>query len=149
MPLNLTRVDYRTLNPRQQENFNFMKISAVLADYGFTTMRLNDDWQGADFVAQHIDGETFLKVQLKGRLAFNKKYCGKGLYIAFFRVPDWYVYPHDEVLERVLSETNIIKDTASWNEKGNYHFPSLSKQLAAILEPYMIGHSAVEGQSPE
>jgi hypothetical protein len=35
----------------------------VLADYGFLTMRLSDDWQGADFIAQHIDG-AFLKVQL-------------------------------------------------------------------------------------
>ena len=42
-------VEYRTLNARQQEAFNFQKVSAVLADYGFVTMRLSSDWQGADY----------------------------------------------------------------------------------------------------
>ena len=66
-------------------------------------MRLSDDWQGADFIAQHIDGETFLKVQLKGRLTFSKKYMDKDLYIAFFENPDWYLFPHDEVLAKVIA----------------------------------------------
>jgi hypothetical protein len=35
-------------------------VSAVLADYGFMTMRLRDDWQGADFIAQHVEGAKFL-----------------------------------------------------------------------------------------
>jgi hypothetical protein len=77
MPLKFTPVDYKALNARQQENYNYFKLSAVLAEYGFSTMRLSDDWQGADLIAQHIDGETFLKVQLKGRLTFNKKYLKK------------------------------------------------------------------------
>jgi len=136
--LNLSLIDYRDLNARQKENFNFLKVSAVLADYGFITMRLTDDWQGADFIAQHIDGETFLKVQLKSRLSFNKKYCGKDLYIVFFHEPDWYLYPHDEVLDCVLSETGI-GTTVSWKERGGYSFPGLSKQMASILEPYKIG----------
>ena len=29
-------------------------------------LRLNDDWQGADFIA--VNGEDMLKIQLKGRL---------------------------------------------------------------------------------
>jgi hypothetical protein len=60
-------------NARQKENFNFQKISAVLADYGFVTMRLSADWQGADFIGLHIDGETALRVQLESRLAFQEK----------------------------------------------------------------------------
>ena len=71
-------------NAKQKENYNFLKVSAILADYGFMTMRLNDDWQGADFIAQHIDGETFLRVQLKGRLWFAKKYMDKSLFIVCF-----------------------------------------------------------------
>ena len=68
-----TKIDPKKLNPREKENYNFLKVSAVLADYGFVTMRLSSDWQGADFIAQHLDGETFLKVQLKSRLTFDKK----------------------------------------------------------------------------
>ena len=83
MALDLKRIDYDALNARQKENYNFLKLSSLLADFGFMTMRLNDDWQGADFIAQHIDGRTFLKVQLKGRLDFRKKYCDKSLYVAF------------------------------------------------------------------
>ncbi len=60
--LNLKKVSYNDLNSRQKENYNYAHVTAVLADYGFTTMRLTDDWQGADFIAQHIDGEQFIKV---------------------------------------------------------------------------------------
>lgn len=63
MPHSFERVTYDSLNARQQEAYNFQKVSAVLADYGFVTIRLTSDWQGADFIAQHKDGE-FLKVQL-------------------------------------------------------------------------------------
>ena len=91
MKLQLNRIDYRELNARQKENYNYQKHSAVLADYGFVTLRLSDDWQGADFIAQHIDGETFLKVQLKGRAVVDKKYEGKDLYIAFSGGSSWYL----------------------------------------------------------
>ena len=137
MALNLARVPYTNLNCRQKENYNFLKVSAVLADYGFMTMRLTDDWQGADFIAQHVDGSTFLKIQLKSRLTFGEKYRGKELYVAFFDDPDWYLYPHDELLDRVLTETGI-RDTLSWSEHGAYSFPGLSQKMKALLEPYKI-----------
>jgi hypothetical protein len=47
----LKKVLYSRLNARQKENFNFQKVSAILADYGFVTLWLSDDWQGADFIA--------------------------------------------------------------------------------------------------
>lgn len=52
---------------------------------------------GADFIAQHIDERTFIKVQLKSRPAFAKKHHGN-LFIAFFNGASWYLYPHEEVL---------------------------------------------------
>ncbi len=72
--LKLQKIDPRTLNARQKENHNFQKISGLLADYGFATIRISDDWKGADFLAQHVDGKTLLRVQLKGRLGIYKKY---------------------------------------------------------------------------
>jgi hypothetical protein len=77
--MNLTRVSYDDLNPRQKENFNFAKLAAQLADYGFAALRLSDDWKGADLIAVHIDGEKDIKVQLKGRLTFERKYLGRSL----------------------------------------------------------------------
>jgi len=49
-PARFDRIDYKTLNSRQKENCNFQKVSAALADYGFVTLRLSDDWQGADLL---------------------------------------------------------------------------------------------------
>ena len=130
-------VEYSALNARQQESYNFAKVSAVLADYGFTTIRLTDDWQGADFIAQHIDGETFLKVQLKGRATIDKKYVGKGIFIAFRDGDDWFLYPHDEVVDVLIAETGI-EGTESWAERGHYNFPRLSRDLRAILDSYRL-----------
>ena len=138
MPLELTRIQYADLNARQKENYNFQKVSAVLADFGFSTLRLTDDWQGADFIAQHVDGETFLKVQLKGRLTFGKKYQGKGLYVAFGHGGTWYLYPHDELLAAVLTETDSVGDTVSWEEHGGYSFSGLGRQVRRLLEPYRV-----------
>ena len=137
MPVELNRVRYRDLNARQKENFNFMKLSAVLADFGFAMLRLTDDWQGADFIAQHIDGDTFLKVQLKGRAVVDKKYEGKDLYIAFPGGSSWYLYPHDEVLREILARTRVGQ-TKSWREKGGYSFPRLTDAIRPILDPYRI-----------
>jgi hypothetical protein len=35
----LKKITYEELNARQKENYNFLKISAVLADYGSEQMR--------------------------------------------------------------------------------------------------------------
>ena len=59
------KIDYDKLTAKQQESYNFQKFSSVLADVGYTTTKLADDWQSADFIAQHIDRKTFIKVQLK------------------------------------------------------------------------------------
>jgi hypothetical protein len=133
--IKLTRVSYAKLNARQKENYNFQKISAVLAEYGFVTFRLSDDWAGADFIAVHLSGSV-LRVQLKSRLTFEKKYCGNELYVAFGVGDTWYLYPHDELLSQVLNVTNIGA-SESW-EKGAYSWPRLSKQLQQILAPYCI-----------
>jgi hypothetical protein len=137
MTLRLSRISYSKLNSRQKENYNFLKVSSLLADYGFVTMRLSDDWQGADFIAQHVDGETFLKVQLKSRLSFGEKYRGKNLYIAFSCEGNWSLYPHDELLAQVLAATGVAA-TLSWGERGGYSFPGLSRQMRALLEQYKI-----------
>jgi hypothetical protein len=131
------RIRYDSLNSRQQEAFNFQKVSAVLAEYGFVTIRLSSDWGGADFIAQHKDGSTFLKVQLKGRLTFDKKYQGRGLHVCFRDHDQWFIYPHDELLEQVLAGSGVA-DTESWRTHGGYYFPRLSKKLRQLLESYRI-----------
>lgn len=137
MSLALQRVLYQNLNGRQQEAYNFQKISGVLADYGFVTIRLSSDWRGADFIAQHLDGATFLKVQLKGRPSFDKEYCGRDLYICFRNADEWFLYPHDEVLKQVL-DAGLLAGTKSWEANGSYHFPKLTRRLKTLLEPHRL-----------
>jgi len=131
------RIRYVDLNAKQKENYNYQKASAVLADYGYVTLRLSDDWQGADFIAQHIDGRTFIRVQLKSRPAFAKKYIGKDLYIAFFDGASWYLYPHDRVLDQLL-DTSQVAQTLSWAERGGYSWRSAPDVLRRLLESYKL-----------
>jgi hypothetical protein len=135
--MDLNKIQYESLNARQKETYNFHKVAAILADYGYTSIRLSDDWEGADFIAVHIDGSTTLRVQLKGRLSFSKKYVGKGLYIAFPHRGGWYLYPHDELLQIIL-EKKSFGLSQSWSVKGDYSFPTLSVELIQLLEPYRI-----------
>lgn len=131
------RIEYRKLNSRQKENFNFQKVAAELADYGFNCMWLNDDWQGADFIACHVDGNTFLKVQLKGRLTLEKKYNDKDIYVAFNQDEQWYIYPHDQ-LQSELLEMGFMLGSKSWEGNGGYSWPNIPKSLAKHMSQYAV-----------
>lgn len=109
------RIEYSSLNARQKENYNFHKVAGALAEYGYNSMRLNDDWQGADFIA--IKDNEMMKIQLKGRFTIDKKYIGKNIYIAFIEDGIVKIYFHDDVINS-LSEG--IKNTKSWRLNGIY-----------------------------
>ena len=133
--MNFTRVRYDDLNSRQKENFNFAKLGAQLADYGFTALRLSDDWKGADLIAVHIDGEMDVKVQLKGRLTFEHKYLGRSLWIAFRKDDTWYLYDHDLLFGSVRER---IENSESWREHGGYSWPTLPKWAHQLLAEYRL-----------
>ncbi len=135
--MKLKLIQYEDLNARQKENYNFQKVAAKLADYGYNCLHLTDDWQGADFIAVHVDGEQFLKVQLKGRMVFDKKYNGKDIYIAFIQDETFYLYPHDEVQDKLLA-AGRLKGTQSWDEVGHYLFPSIPKKQKSIMDEFII-----------
>lgn len=122
----MKKINYSNLNARQQEIYNFQKVSAIFADFGYTTVKLSDDWMGADFIAISFDGSQDLKVQLKGRLTFEKKYIGKEIYICFHdsKSEKWYLYNHDKILEKFIKR---IENSDSWRLKGGYSFPYLSE----------------------
>ena len=135
MPFN--KIDYDKLNSRQKEIFNFQKISAVLADYGFNCIKLADDWHGADFLAYHKDGLHTLKVQLKGRLTIDKKYQGKELFMAFQFKGNWYLVAHEILVEKVGKHANWL-NTDSWIKHGNYNSQAPNEQLMESLAEYRL-----------
>lgn len=133
------KITYTSLNARQKETFNFQKVSGILAEYGFACIKLNDDWQGADFIAQHIDGKTYLKVQLKGRLTFDKKYMGKEIWICFPYKGHFYLFDHDLVLAQMLERySDAMAVSTSWAERGMYSWNSLSKELLGMLQEWRL-----------
>ena len=111
------KATYSKLLAKQKENYNFHKLSSLLASFGFNCLWLNDDVKGADFLALSTEGDVF-KIQLKSRLTFDKKYIGKDLYIAFPFDDGFYVYLHDEALKLFIDK---YETTSSWNDKGIYN----------------------------
>ncbi len=132
------RIAYSDLKSRQQENYNFHKIAARLADYGFNCLRLTDDWQGADFIACHIDGRTFLKVQLKGRLVIDRKYQGKDIHVAFMLDDDVYLYPHDQLVFHMEANELIGADSVTWHDKGFRSWATPPAWAIKFLEEFRI-----------
>ena len=102
--MDLKKINYDKLNARQKENYNYHKVASALADYGYDCMRLNNDWEGADFIA--VKGDDMIKVQLKGRLTVDKKYLNKDLYIAFIEVDKVKLYKHDDIVS-LLPESSL------------------------------------------
>ena len=133
--MKLQRIDYKDLNAKQKENYNYHKVSSLLADYGFSGILLSDDYHGADFLAKHKDGEI-LKVQLKGRVVVAKKYIAKDLYMAFPIKDRWCLIPHDILID--LPEILPRLTTKSWARLAEYHAPSISKKLEIALSPYLL-----------
>jgi hypothetical protein len=134
------KIDYKKdLNDRQKENFNFQKVSALLADCGYVTLRLSSDWEGADFIAQHIHG-SFIKVQLKGRFTIDKKYNNKDLHICFPDRPypdckTWYVCPHDTLMSETLRVTKI-QSRKGW--KGVAHSAKPPAEVMPFLKQFEL-----------
>ena len=126
--MDFIKVDYEELNAKQQENYNYHKVASALADYGFDSMRLSNDWQGADFIA--VKGDNMLKVQLKGRFTVAKKYIGKDIFIAFLEKGTVKIYNHDNAVE---SLTENILSSKSWRENGLYSWKQTPLKYDSLI----------------
>tara|TARA_B110000027_G_C16101913_1_gene293508 strand:+ start:200 stop:589 length:390 start_codon:yes stop_codon:yes gene_type:complete len=113
--MELKKIQYKNLNARQKENYNYHKIASALAEYGYDCMRLNNDWEGADFIA--VKDDEMLKIQLKGRFTIDKKYWNKEIYIAFRENNENKIYKHDVAVNMIPENTAKSK---SWAENGLY-----------------------------
>jgi hypothetical protein len=134
------KIKYSDLSAKAKETYNFQNASALLADYGFVTNLLKYDWLGADFLAQHIDGD-WLKIQLKGRLTTKPEYEGKDIYIMFEDkdVAQWYLFPHDKLTKYCRDNYPDAVYTTQGHSRGR-----LSAWEKEWLKPY-----AIEPHNPE
>jgi frataxin-like iron-binding protein CyaY len=130
---------YDTLNARQKEQYNFQKLAAVLADYGFNCIKLADDWQGADFLAYHINKSTTLRIQLKSRITIHKKYIDKEVWMAFPHDGYWYLIEHDLLVAKAGTCTNWLGSNSWQSESGGYSSVSVNPKLLQSLEENKLG----------
>jgi frataxin-like iron-binding protein CyaY len=131
-------IRYETLNARQKEIFNFQKLSATLADYGFNCIKLADDWGGADFIAYHVITTDTLKIQLKSRITIGKKYTEKAIWIAFPHNGFWYLIEHDRLVEKIGQSTDWLR-TPSWLTGNAYSSVSINPKLLDGLAENKLG----------
>jgi len=135
--MKLLRVEYSELTAKQKEIYNFQKVAAELADFGFNCIKLADDWQGADFLAYHKDGMETLKVQLKSRVSVHQKYLDKELYLAFPIDNAWYLIEHDQLVALVRENTNWL-ETESWWKGGSYTAARPNRALFEALQEWRL-----------
>lgn len=135
--MKLTRIEYADLSAKQKEIYNFQKVAGILADFGFNCIKLDDDWQGADFLAYHKDGSQTLNVQLKARIAIAKKYLGKDLYMAFPVDGIWHLMPHDQLVD-IAREVTAWLDSPSWLERGWYSSGNPSKAMRERIKVFRL-----------
>ena len=127
--MKLDKFKYEELNSRQKENVNYHRIAYELSKYGYNSMRLNDDYQGADFIALHTSGEI-IRVQLKSRFTLSKKYIGKDLYIAFIEGDDAKIFEHDKALP-LLRESTL--KTESWAIRGGHSWKQTPRYFESVI----------------
>ena len=136
--MDLTEINYSELNSPQKEIYNFQKVAALLAEYGFNCIKLTDDWGGADFLADHIDGYTH-KVQLKSRITINKKYENNGndFFMTFPIDGNWYYIRHKNLV-KLVKEHSTWLESNSWQEDDQYHSKRGNSDLRAALKEYRL-----------
>lgn len=135
--MDLSPISYEALSSRQQEAYNYAKLASILADYGYTCVRLHDDYESGDLLALK-PGHTYA-IQLKGRFTIDKKYINKGLYMAWPAADrqGFYVVRHASLVQIAQAHTNIM-NTRSWAEQGLYSIKTLSADLRAHLTPHLL-----------
>jgi len=132
------KIKYQDLKPKQKEIYNFQKVSGLLAGYGYTCIKLADDWCGADFLAYKFDGNETLNVQLKGRITIDKKYKNAAnLYMAFRNRGNWYLVPHEKLIEIIRQVSPKWLLSNSWLTGGSYSAAN-SKKLAAAMVDFKL-----------
>ena len=132
-------IEYSSLNARQKERVNFAHVAARLADHGFACYWLDDDWNGADFLAHHMPSGYTLKVQLKGRPTIVRSFVGRDLWMAFPVDGDWIVVPHDELVDAWRDVNPRLLEAASWTgDVGKRHAPRPPAALRPFLDHWKV-----------
>lgn len=140
------KIDYDNLSGRGKENYNFHEVAAILSKYGYNSIRLTDDWNGADFVAiPDSPLKETLYVQLKSAPTIKKSYMQfENLFIAFPETSKsgerkWYLILHRDLVESFSHHGRSADGEIAWKKDGVYWTVKLNKQMAEEFKDRVIG----------
>ena len=128
------KIDYSKLGGKEQENYNYAKTAAKLAEFGFSCCLITADKHGADMIAYHIKSGDKFSIQLKGsRATLDKKYEGKDIWIAYTdrKTNEICLYDHDLAMKRFEQGPSALSE--SWTVKGGYSGTSLHTQFDDLI----------------
>ena len=87
---------------------------------------------------EHV-GSRVAAEQSATRLTFRKAWLGQDVWVTFVEDGIKYRYPHDQILQILITQLGVIKGTRSWErDNGYYNFPRLSADQKRILKPYIV-----------
>lgn len=131
------KINYDSLSAPQQLAYLYQQFAARMADYGYHCTQTNKNRFAVGCMATHLSGATS-KIQLTAGVTFTEKYKGKDTYIAFQQAGEFYVYPHDTLMQKFISDGFKITGTNSWEKHGSYFSPDIPDRMLKYLEKYKI-----------
>lgn len=95
--------------------------------------------QGAvDFIAKHEGGDLNIKLETRAFIRAKNQY--KNLWVMFPDNGEWYLVPHDNLID--IFDKGAIwgkpLQSISWLETGMYSIGSLSQKMLTLIEKYRL-----------
>lgn len=109
------------------EAINRTELDAVMLRRGYIPFLPVID-SGIDVVYFREADRDLRFVQAKGRVCIDQKYAGRKIEIAFSEDGQWYLYPHDDLVE-FCKVARLWLHTPSWREKGGYSVKKIPEPM--------------------
>ena len=121
--------------PLQEPHFLAKREAGVakLAEHGYRCV----NQRGTEILASNHELDRPIRIQIKTRIGIYRKFLGNDTYMCFPIGGDWYLIPHDVLMEIVRDRTNWL-NTESWNIQGVYHSASPSKFLIKGISEFAL-----------
>ena len=108
----------------------------ALTSSGFSVEPLAGD-DDADFLVGSEGGASYKRVRAISRLEIRERLIGEDLYVSFETNGNWYLVPHDHLVE-IAGNTTPWLETDSWRLQGWYSSPNPSRIMLDHLADFAL-----------
>ena len=120
----------------RERSDNVQNCVKVLAQHGYTRTGPSDH-PDADFLANHRDGPSAIKVRVATRVDIRSRIRDQDIHMSFPVHSSWYLVPHDELV-RIAGETTPWLWSNSWVDRGWYGSANPFKAMLERLEEFAL-----------